>query len=164
MAAVPSREGAAAVGPAVEILTNDSRPIATDGRAAARLKRGQILLRPPAWEVLSDHSFGVRRRLQLEQATPDLSPSLYVVLNICRVSAAHRARYRLGVLDESAKHLQQGFAIVQENIPPHNRVARCDASEIAEPGSREPQYLLTAFRGQIVCGTADGEGDQVREM
>jgi hypothetical protein len=106
----------------------------------------------------------LRRPFQLDQATPDFSSSLYVILNICCVSPPHRARHCLGVLDESGEHLQQGFAIVQENVPPHHRVACCDASEIAEPGGSEPQYFLAALCGQIVGGTADGEGDQVREM
>ena len=111
-----------------------------------------------AWSTIP-HAVALRCPFQLDQATPDFSSSLYVILNICCVSLAHRARHCLGIFDESGERLQQGFAIVQENVPPHHRVACRDASEIAEPGGGEPQYFLAALCGQIIGGTADGEGD-----
>jgi hypothetical protein len=54
----------------------------------------------------SPHGVALRCAFQLDQAAPDFSSSLYVILNICCISLAHRARHCLGVFDESREHLQ----------------------------------------------------------
>src|SRR5580693_4731124 len=59
------------------------------------------------------------RLLQLDQAPPDFPPPLHHVLDIRRIAPAHRARHRLRVLHEACQHLQQRFAIVEEDVAPH---------------------------------------------
>ncbi len=102
--------------------------------------------------------------VQLDEAAADLAGAADLVLDVGAVAPADGAGHGLGVLGEAGEHLQQGLAVVEEDVAPHGRVGGGDAGEVAKARGGELQDLVAGLALQVVGGAADGEGDQVGQV
>ena len=108
---------------------------------------------------------GRRRNLaRFDDAAADRARSCEMIEQGLAVAAADRARQLREVFVEGAEHFQHRVLVGEEHVPPHGRIGRRDAGEIAKAAGGKFEHFRARHLAELVGGADDRIGDQVRQM